>query len=243
MATYVESTPEVDVEAEVFEMLTKLDNECLVSAIIRLDIQHDKGHRYSKSQLLKMIYGHLCSDIFENDPSRIPILLELKDGLSRLLTPFDADIFSKTYLKFTEDATSSPNRTFAPQNPFSPEKEFGLNGFPMSVPTPQNPFTSTKVAPKVQTPSLNPFSESLRDVVRRELKISGKVGLPGQKDRLNFSSLIYQISQAQRRNYTETEICDAVIKSISPELPLRSYLEGKMNLNLRNLNKVLRSYF
>ena len=77
----------------------------------------------------------------------------------------------------------------------------------------------------------------------KEFKINGKIGTPGQKDKLTFLSLVYQIQNGVKRNYSESDICDAVIKSISPELPLRAYLEGKYNLDLRILSKILRSHF
>ena len=80
--------------------------------------------------------------------------------------------------------------------------------------------------------------------LRKEFKINGKIGLlPGQKDKLSFASLIYQITQGEKRGYPENEICEAVIQSISPDLNLRSYLEGKINLTISNLSKILRSHF
>ena len=40
-------------------------------------------------------------------------------------------------------------------------------------------------------------------------------------------SLVDQIQIEPTKNVSESDICDAVIKNISPELTLRSYLEGK----------------
>ena len=67
----------------------------------------------------------------------------------------------------------------------------------------------------------------------KEYKINGKIGTPGQKDRLTFSRLIFQINNGLKKRYSEHEICDAVIKSIAPDLALPTYLEGKDNLNLK----------
>ena len=77
----------------------------------------------------------------------------------------------------------------------------------------------------------------------KEYKINGKIGTPGQKDRLTFSSLIFQINDRLKKGYSEHEICDAFIKSIAPDLALRTYLEGKDNLNLKTLRRILRSHF
>ena len=67
----------------------------------------------------------------------------------------------------------------------------------------------------------------------KEYKINGKIDAPGQKDRLTFSRLIFQINYGLKKGDGEHEICDAVIKSIAPDLALRTYLEGKDNLNLK----------
>ena len=63
------------------------------------------------------------------------------------------------------------------------------------------------------------------------------------KDRLTFSSLVFQIQNGKKKGYSETEICDAVVKSIVPDLSLRTYLEGKSDLTLVSMSKMLRSHF
>ena len=73
----------------------------------------------------------------------------------------------------------------------------------------------------------------------KEYKINGKIGTPGQKDRLAFSSLIFQINDRLKNRYSEHEICDAVIQSIAPDLALRTNLEGKDNFNLKTLRRIL----
>ena len=77
----------------------------------------------------------------------------------------------------------------------------------------------------------------------REFKISGQVGEPGQKDKLTFSSLAHQIEQGINKGFPEIEIVDAVIRAIAPGLQLRSYLEGKNNLTLPTLRRILRSHY
>ena len=49
-------------EAEVFEMLTKLDKDSLLMVVQRLDMEIERPDRYEKSQLLKMTYQYLCSE-------------------------------------------------------------------------------------------------------------------------------------------------------------------------------------
>ena len=63
-----------------------------------------------------------------------------------------------------------------------------------------------------------------------------------KKDRLTFLNLILQINKGLRKTYSEHEICDAVIKNIAADLALRAHLEGKDNLNLKTLSKILKSH-
>lgn len=78
---------------------------------------------------------------------------------------------------------------------------------------------------------------------RKDFKVSGQIGEPGQKDKLTFSSLAHQIENGLNRGYPEIEIVDAVIRAITPGSQLRSYLEGKPHLTLPTLRRILRSHF
>lgn len=60
---------------------------------------------------------------------------------------------------------------------------------------------------------------------------------------MTFSSLAHQIENGLNRGYPEIEIVDAVIRAILPGSQLRSYLEGKSNLSLATLRRILRSHF
>ncbi|KAJ8349859.1 hypothetical protein SKAU_G00249890 [Synaphobranchus kaupii] len=77
----------------------------------------------------------------------------------------------------------------------------------------------------------------------KDFKISGQIGDPGQKDRLTFSSLARQIEHGLSKRVPELEIVDAVIRAISPGMQIRSYLEGKANLTLPTLRRILRSHY
>jgi len=78
---------------------------------------------------------------------------------------------------------------------------------------------------------------------QKDFKISGQIGEPGQKDKLTFSSLAHQIENGLSRGYSELDIVDSVIRAILPGLQLRSYLEGKAQLTLPTLRRILRSHF
>ena len=97
---------------------------------------------------------------------------------------------------------------------------------------------------EAKSPSTPTNDEILHTFIKfKEYKINGKIGTPGQKDRLTFSSSIFQINNGLKNRYSEHEICDAVIKKIAPDLALRTYVDGKDNLNLKTLGRILRSHF
>ena len=60
---------------------------------------------------------------------------------------------------------------------------------------------------------------------------------------MSFTSLAHQIDAGLRRGHKEEEIVEAVIRAINPGLRLRSYLEGKLDLELARLSKILRSHY
>ena len=100
-----------------------------------------------------------------------------------------------------------------------------------------------------EEPEGTPFAEknsdcsSLKLHKLREFKINGSIGNPGQKDKLAYGSLSYQIQNGKERGFLEKEICSAVIRAITPGSTLRTYLECCESLKLKSLIKVLRSHF
>ncbi len=113
-----------------------------------------------------------------------------------------------------------------------------------SLPVPQSTRSAPASADGVAVnTSLPPQGQMIPAVWHREFKISGFIGEPGQKDRLTFSSLARQIESGLNKGYQQQEIVDAVIRAITPGLQLRSYLEGKADLTLPMLRRILRSHY
>lgn len=78
---------------------------------------------------------------------------------------------------------------------------------------------------------------------KRELKIMGQIGEPGQKDKLTFVSLVRQIEGALQKGYKPLDVVDAVVRAINPGMRLRSYLESMNDLTLPRLRSILRSHY
>ena len=77
----------------------------------------------------------------------------------------------------------------------------------------------------------------------KDFKIHGMIGLPGQKDKLTYTSLSYQIQNAKSRGYPEKEISAAVIAATAPGSVLRNFLETSGDKPLQQIMSTLKSYF
>lgn len=78
--------------------------------------------------------------------------------------------------------------------------------------------------------------------LRRQFKICGQIGESGQKDKLLYLSLVRQIEIGTEKGHAESEITEAVIRAVSPGLPLRDMLEIKRGLTLSGLFTILRGH-
>ena len=77
----------------------------------------------------------------------------------------------------------------------------------------------------------------------REFKIDGEVGEPGESGKLTFWSLLYQLNSGIERGFEESEIIYEVIQAMEPGNTTRTYLEGRRNLTVAKLIKIMRGYF
>ena len=65
----------------------------------------------------------------------------------------------------------------------------------------------------------------------------------GERDKLSYTSLAYQIQNGRTAGFSEAEMCAGVIKTIAPGNVLRSYLEPKFFLTVDSLIHIMRSHF
>lgn len=93
--------------------------------------------------------------------------------------------------------------------------------------------------PSLKSPSYTPPEVTLR----REFRICGQIGESGQKDKLSYLSFVRQIEIGAQKGHTETEVTEAVIRAVSPGLPLRDMFEIKRGLTLSALLTILRGHY
>ena len=77
----------------------------------------------------------------------------------------------------------------------------------------------------------------------RELKINGTIGGMGEKDKLSYTGLSFQIDNARKQGYSEAKNCSAVVKAICPSDPLRNYFESIPDLTMSSVIEIIRSHF
>jgi hypothetical protein len=77
-------------------------------------------------------------------------------------------------------------------------------------------------------------------VYRKDFKIAGQIS---DAKGLSFVSLVRQIETGLRKGFKEPDIIEGVMRAIVPGLPLRDYLEGRHDLSLVSLRKILRSHY
>ena len=88
-----------------------------------------------------------------------------------------------------------------------------------------------------------PVATIEKSFLRREFKIQGVIGEPGQKDKIGYQSLISQIEGGLTKQYSELEVVSAVVRAVQPGLQLRDYLESVSDLTLPKLRKILRFHY
>ena len=77
----------------------------------------------------------------------------------------------------------------------------------------------------------------VENVFRREFKIKGSVGEPGEKINYRSSAWRNKSSLVLREATLESEIVESVIRPVVPGIALRSYLEATPDMTLSKLKK------
>ena len=123
---------------------------------------------------------------------------------------------------------------------------------PTTKPIPVKPISSTDTvnpSPPGRTsantsPSMAEVTEVLAAAMnRKEFRIHGQIGQPGQGDKLSFPSLARQIEEGKRKGYPDEDIVEAVIRATSHGMALRGYMDCRRDLTLPALRKILRSHY
>lgn len=224
-----------EILSELMGMCSVLTLEDLIHVALRLDIQVPNEKRGNRTFVLRLVLRYLNSEELESNPVKASkIFKNLHNSISRLLNPNvrTQETFCATYVL---KPSNQPNEIASKINQHNP-----FTTFATSTPFPNHHSPNFNLTKKEHLTFEDDIPKPVLKI--RDFKISGSIGTPGQKDRLTYLSLSYQINSADKQGFSETEIISGVIKAINPGNPLRTYLEGRTFLSVKQLLKILRSH-
>lgn len=258
-----------DLKLEVigaYALSEDLSKDHLLELCEFLRIECENAINQSRSFLISVIVRHIEREsLVELEDAGMSELLCLKDKISEIQRVNENSDPEKHTTQTSKRVTLEPVAETTEQEKLQKETDtlqlalqklieqkqgaanhtYQNTGTIQNINIPQSPYalqstniqqdTSTYLHPVPSRPVILPWN--------REFKISGQIGEPGQKDKLTFSSLAHQIEHGLSRGVSELVIVDAVIRAIAPGMQLRSYLEGKPNLTLPILRRVLRAHY
>lgn len=236
----MESVEVETLQLEIIGLLCTLPVEslkelCDFLIIAGPELEHVAGK--NRTSLILLISNHLQSEELQKlEDLGMAMLLCLKDKITELQAQTAADHASEP------QASTDKN----PNQPDDTQDSAPTESRPPQVQVPQNVKGEQRVQANKPIHRMAASGSSLDHIPppwHKEFKISGQIGEPGQKDRLPFSSLARQIEHGLLKGLPETEIVDAVIRAIVPGMQLRSYLEGKSDLTLPTLRRILRCHY
>ena len=80
-------------------------------------------------------------------------------------------------------------------------------------------------------------------MVMKDLKLDGVIGAEGEKNKMSFTSLCYQIRNAQKLGHSEAAICNAILIAISPTNNLRTFFEMRPQLTVNTMLSKLKNLY
>ncbi len=93
------------------------------------------------------------------------------------------------------------------------------------------------------TPPETAVSETLSYHKFQKFKLDGKIGEPGEKDCLSYSSVSFQIRQGITQKYTISEFAYGIITAIKGGNPLRELFEMSETSSIEDILSILRSHY
>ena len=209
---------QLEVEAQLFNQ----DEGSLVEMIENFRIEDD-GAGKTKMQKIKLIRKEIDSKMESDEKAARTCLEQLFAYMKGTVPPLEPTGES------TEEAEQKTGATGVKSEKESAEGKIKKE--------------QTEQGAAEQILSQLEKTKAVPSLLRREFKLSGQIGEPGQTEKLTFVSLMHQIDSGLKRGYKESEIVDAVIRAIAPHSSLRSYVETLCDLSLAKLRRILRVHY
>ena len=231
---------DLQVELESIICVQKLERLIDLAKYFKLEIDPEVK---TKLTVIKLLRKHI-DETTANEPGTSPHEQFLKDAASFLTgepLPLEhAEEIAKLQKQYDELKTKSEQELSDVK-----QKLDALQG-PNALKAKCNESThETETTVKQADEGKVQLSSAALLSLKREFKIFGQIGDPGQTEKLTFVSLTNQIDYGIKCGYPEDEIIAAVTRSIAPQNFLRSYIENERlkDLTLAKLRKILRLHF
>ena len=208
---------QLQVEARLFDQ----DEGKLAEMMEILGIEDDVAGK-TKMQLIKIIRKEIDGKMESDEKAAYACLEQLLAYVKGTVPPLEQAAGSTEEIEKKPVAEGAKNKKMGSGEETNKEQVEQDTGNILSQ------LVGTKAAPSL---------------LRREYKLSGQIGEPGQTEKLTFVSLMHQIDSGLKHGYKESEIVDAVIRAISPHSSLRSYVETLNDLSLAKLRRILRVHY
>ena len=237
-----------DLQLEFDSLLCQQSVEKLSEICVYLKVEELVDGK-SRSQLVKIIRNVVDNVLL--DPKDVDVDIFLRDAISKLTgtppplekSPEEIKAQSRVSdlegqlrdLQLLQEESENARENILEQLREAKEK--------ISEITHNERVDNSSKVPVSQNRSKSNQASSEATVFRREFKICGQIGEPGQHDKLTYVSLIHQIDSAIENGYSEKEVSDAIIKSISPHSSLRNYILTLPQRTLGKLRSILRVFF
>ena len=160
----------------------------------------------------------------------------------RLVVAMQADRFFKKEMESDQSGTTllSVKHTLAVAAPKELEKTLSASALKTETESMKDtkPFVRSEeeMGKKVEVKKENHAAVKLH----KDFKISGQIDC---KAVISYTSLIRHIETGKQKGYSEVDIIDGVIKAVVPSSSLRSYLDGRPDINLATLRSILRGHY
>ncbi len=225
-----------EIESKLLELsISQLTRLC---EMLKLNV--GEGETHPPCALRRRILQYLEGDeIVSLEDEGLSLLLDIKEKIDGLRNYDDEETYSSPSVE-RETRDEIQRKVVLERHPVggkesAPEKPVRIT---------ETESEHVKTSRKIQSLSTSgEYVPIMHPVFKKELKIIGQIGEPGQRDKLNFASLDRQIHRACNRGYEEGEIVEAVIQAIIPGVSLRSYLESRTDLTLPAIKQILRAHF
>ncbi len=234
-----------EVEDEVMNTLPALSADELEAVCGVVDIVVEETAKGKKRVLLKMAMKHLCTVTAEDDKMTefLRIYTHLETEHNKKVTAEETDI--KTRADEEAAAAKKKSEEEAAAAKKKSEEEAAVVVEKKSVADSMKKVTKSDADSHVKTKITGVYAgrPEVEALKIKDFKMNGTIGNPGCKDRITYSSLMYQVENGRKMKFSDAEISAGIIKNLQSDLDLKTLFELEPDISLDTILDMLRSCY